>query len=250
VPGFRQVGAHQQPGAASLSEALVGSDRPLVITSAASLTPGRLATEGSAPDPGSFAALRFASERRRCRSQHAACACRWCGSHRRFTVRVITASSRASLTSRARGVSDIPGRWVQPLARRAPARRRASVPAGSGGGSCGRATARVGEEGVPVRDIAEVIGRHVQLPATAISTEEEAGLASRAARTHPGPRRRPLLQGLVGLERTSPISVRGARPPLDAMVPQLARRPTMILQRSAPARSRSCPELGTVTAGR
>jgi hypothetical protein len=98
------------------------------------------------------------------------------------------------------GGFDIPGRWVQPLARRAPARRRASVPAGSGGGSCGRATARVGEEGVPIRDIAEVIGRHVQLPATAISTEEEAGLASRAARTHPGPRRRPLRQGLVGLE--------------------------------------------------
>jgi uncharacterized protein YbjT (DUF2867 family) len=47
----------------TLGEALAGSDRPFVITSGtAGLTTGHLATEDSEPDPGSFAALRFASE--------------------------------------------------------------------------------------------------------------------------------------------------------------------------------------------
>ncbi|HEX8008401.1 MAG TPA: NAD-dependent epimerase/dehydratase family protein, partial [Trebonia sp.] len=47
----------------TLGEALAGSGRPFVITSGTTgLTPGRVATEESTPDPGTPAALRFASE--------------------------------------------------------------------------------------------------------------------------------------------------------------------------------------------
>ncbi len=47
----------------TLGEALAGSGRPFVITSGIGLlTPGRLATEESAPDPASFAAPRMAAE--------------------------------------------------------------------------------------------------------------------------------------------------------------------------------------------
>ena len=84
----------------TLGAALVGSDRPLVVTSGTLLLQrqGPLATEEDAPVP-SFprksedAALALAAR---------ACARRWCGSLRRYMETVITASFRASSASRVK----------------------------------------------------------------------------------------------------------------------------------------------------
>jgi nucleoside-diphosphate-sugar epimerase len=161
----------------TLGETLAGSDRPLVITSGtAGLTPGRLATEESVPDPGALAALRFASE-------EAALS---------FAARGVRASVVRLPPSvhgegdhgfvpaligiaRTKGVSAYPGdgsnRW--PAVHRLDAAHlfRLALEAAPAGARLHG----VGEEGVPVRDIAEVIGRHVTLPVTAVSREEADG---------------------------------------------------------------------------
>jgi nucleoside-diphosphate-sugar epimerase len=157
----------------AMGEALAGSDRPLVITSGtAGLSPGRLATEESVPEPG-LGSLRFANE-------EAALS---------FTERGVRAAvvrfpptvhgrgdhgfvPRLIGIARSKGVSAYPGdgsnRW--PAVHRLDAAhlfRLALEEAPSGARLHG-----VGEEGVPVRDIAGVIGRHLNLPVISISREE------------------------------------------------------------------------------
>lgn len=75
----------------ALGSALVGSGRPLVITSGTGLvTPGRIATEDDAPTSTLF---RESHPRRQRRvSPRAACASRSCGCRPRCTARAITAS--------------------------------------------------------------------------------------------------------------------------------------------------------------
>src|ERR1039457_2645178 len=62
------------------------------------------------------------------------------------------------------------------MARRAPAGRGAAVPAGGGGGRApaGSVLQGVGEEGVQLRDIAEVIGARLGIPVRAVPGERAA----------------------------------------------------------------------------
>jgi nucleoside-diphosphate-sugar epimerase len=154
--------------------ALVGSDRPLVVTSGtAGLAQGRLATEDSAPDPGSFASPRFASEE---------AALSFAPRGVRVSVVRLPPSVHGQGDhgfvptligiARTKGISAYPGdganRW--PAVHRLDAAhlfRLALEEAPAGTRLHG-----VGEEGGPVRDIAEVIGRHLALPVTAISPEQ------------------------------------------------------------------------------
>ncbi|WP_089100204.1 SDR family oxidoreductase [Streptomyces hyaluromycini] len=162
----------------ALGEALVGSDRPLAITSATGVLPtGGAGTEDSPPDPGSLPALRIASE-------EAVLALAERGvrtSVVRLPQSVHGEQDRAGFIplmisiARTTGVSAYVGdgssRWAA-VHRRDTARlfRLAveSAPAGA------RLHA-IGDEGVPVRDIAQAIGRRLNLPVTGMSQDEADG---------------------------------------------------------------------------
>lgn len=161
----------------ALGEALAGSDRPLVITSGTGLLPaGRLGTEEDMPDPDSHAAVRGASE----------------GVALAFAergVRVSVVRLGASVHSeadkrgfvpsmigiaRAKGVAAYVGdgsnRWAAVHQLDAARLFRLAVESAPAGARLHG----VGEEGVPLREIAEVIGRHLDLPVTSVSPQEAA----------------------------------------------------------------------------
>jgi nucleoside-diphosphate-sugar epimerase len=157
----------------TLGEALAGSGRPLVVTSGtAGLAPGRLATEDSAPDPGSFAALRFASEEAavsfaergvRVSVVRLPPTVHGKGDHG-FVPRLIG-------IARSKGVSAYPGdganRWAAVHRLDAAQLFRLALETAS----AGTRLHGVGEEAVPAREIAGVIGRHLGLPVTAVPAE-------------------------------------------------------------------------------
>jgi len=154
--------------------ALEGTDRPLVVTSGIGLlAPGRVATEDDAADPASHAGHRVPSEV--------------------ATLALAARGVRSSLVrlppsvhgegdhgfvpvlldiARRRGVSGYVGdgssRW--PAVHRLDAARLfrlalEAAPAGS-------VLHGVAEQGVPTREIAAVIGRHLDVPVTAIAPED------------------------------------------------------------------------------
>jgi nucleoside-diphosphate-sugar epimerase len=158
----------------ALGDALAGSDRPLVITSGtALLTPGRVGTEQDPPDPGPFAAVRGASEEVAL-------------SFAERGVRVSALRLPPSVhgdgdhgfvpaligIAKTKGVSAYPGdgsnRWATVHRLDAAHLFRLALEAAPAGSRLHA----VGEEGVPVRDIADVIGRHLNLPVKAISAQE------------------------------------------------------------------------------
>ncbi len=167
---------------AALGEALTGSDRPLVIASATVvLAPGRVGTEQDAPglDPAAAGgpralhaaseevALSFASLGVRSSVVRLGTTCHGDGDHGFLAALVGIA--------RAKGVSGFLGdgssRW--PAVHRFDAAHLfrlalEKAPAGS------RLHA-VADEGVPIRAIAEVIGRHLDVPVVSVPAGEASG---------------------------------------------------------------------------
>jgi nucleoside-diphosphate-sugar epimerase len=162
----------------ALGEALTGSDRPLVIASATVvLAPGRVGTEQDAPglDPAAAGgprarlateqvALSFGSLGVRSSVVRLATTCYGAGDHGFLAA--------LAGTARDKGVSGFIGdgssRW--PAVHRLDAAHLfrlalEKAPAGS------RLHA-VADEGVPIRAIAEVIGRHLDVPVVSVPADE------------------------------------------------------------------------------
>ena len=158
----------------ALGAALAGSDRPSVVTSGTGMafTPGRLATEEDEPVSGPNAIPRVASE-------EAAASVATRGVH----VSVVRLPqvhdpdkqgliTYAAALAREKGASAFVGdgtnRW--PAVHRLDAARLYRLVLEQG--SAGARYHAVAEEGVPVRDIAEVIGRGMKVPVVSKSREK------------------------------------------------------------------------------
>ncbi|MDX3849404.1 SDR family oxidoreductase [Streptomyces sp. AK02-01A] len=161
---------------AAFGDALEGSGRPLVISSATGvLTPGRLGTETDGPDPAAPGAHRGEAER-------AALALADRGvrvSAIRLSASVHGAGDHGFVPNliglaRDKGVSAHPGdganRW--PAVHRLDAARlyRKALESADAGAVLHAAA----EEGVPLRAVAEVVGRRLGVPVVSLGEEEAA----------------------------------------------------------------------------
>jgi nucleoside-diphosphate-sugar epimerase len=154
----------------AIGSALEGSDKPFVVTSGTlMLTPGRLGTEDDEPIPvtprrSEEAAIALAKRGVRSSVVRLAPSVHGPGDHG-FVPALID-------IARDKGVSayigDGSNRW--PAVHRLDAARlfRLAVEAAPAGSRLHG----VGDEGVPFRDIAGIIGRHLNLPVVSISREE------------------------------------------------------------------------------
>lgn len=160
----------------ALGAALVGSDRPLVITSGTMVLPsGRLGSEDEESDPNSTAAPRVASEK--VALSMASQGVR--ASVVRLPPSVHGDGDRAFVPAliaiaREKGVSAYVGdglnRW--PAVHRLDAAHLFRLALEKG--SAGARFHGVADEGVPVKQIAEVISQHLNVPIVAKSPEEAA----------------------------------------------------------------------------
>ncbi len=160
----------------ALGSVLVGSDRPLVVTSGTAVvfTPGRLATEDDAPIPSSGGIPRSASEE--------AVAAIVSRGVRASLVRLPQVHDRAKhgLVSMLidiasqKGVSAFVGdglnRWPAVHLLDTASLYRLALEKGAAGDRFHA----VGEEGVPLREIAAAVGRRLNVPVVAKTPEEAA----------------------------------------------------------------------------
>ncbi|MBS2962805.1 SDR family oxidoreductase [Actinocrinis puniceicyclus] len=169
----------------TFATSLAGSGKPLVISGATLVTPGRPATERDELVPAGPIAARITNMRaalaaadsgvRTClvmlpRSVHGQ------GERHGFIPQLITAA-------RAKGVcgyiGDGASRWPAVHVKDAARLYRLAIehaPAGA-------VLNAVGDEGVPTRDIVETIGRHLNLPARSMPAEEFEGMLVRLLST-------------------------------------------------------------------
>jgi nucleoside-diphosphate-sugar epimerase len=182
--GFQAAADADRRAIETFGEALAGSDRPFLIASGTlGLAPGRVATEqdGRVPDPDATPLIGGAQTRLANAQMTLALAARGV---RSSVVRLPPTCHgegdngfMATLVGIARdkGVSGYIGdgsnRW--PAVHRLDAAHLfrlalEQAPAGS-------ALHAIADESVPIRSIAEVIGRHLDLPVAAISAEDAAG---------------------------------------------------------------------------
>jgi nucleoside-diphosphate-sugar epimerase len=174
---YATAGETDRRAVEALGATLTGSGRPLVITSGITvLTPGRLATEEDAPDANAPSAPRVPSEE----AVQALAAQGVRASVVRLPPSVHGEGDRAFVPTligiaRDKGVSAYVGeglnRW--PAVHRLDAAHLFRLALEKG--TAGAAYHGVADEGVPVRDIAAVIGRHLNVPLAAKSPEEAAG---------------------------------------------------------------------------
>ena len=154
----------------TLGAALEGSDKPLVVTSGtALLPPGRLGTEEDAPEVGPRVASENATvalAERGVRSSVVRPAPSVHGEGDRGFIPILIGVARDKGVSAYIGEGD--NRW--PAVHRLDAARlyRLALEEAPAGARLHAAA----EEGVPFSDIAEVIGRHLDLPVTSISADE------------------------------------------------------------------------------
>ncbi len=158
----------------ALGEALAGSDRPLAIASGiAGVKPGAVATERdiAEPTPGAGgrvlnerAALAFAERGVRSMSVRFAPTVHG-GGDNGFIARVVAADRAAGS---AAYIGEGINRW--PAVHRSDAARLVRL--GIEGAPAGSVLHAVGEEGVAIRDVAEAIGRGLDLPVTSITAEQ------------------------------------------------------------------------------
>jgi nucleoside-diphosphate-sugar epimerase len=184
---------------------LAGSGKPLVISGATLAAPGRTATErdelvAAGPIAARIANLRAAlaaADRgvRSClimlpRSVHGT------GERHGFIPQLIAAA-------RAKGVSGYLGdgtnRWPAVHVKDAASLYRLAIERAPASAVLNA----VGDEGVPVREIAEVIGRHLNLPARSLPAEEFSGMLARILSTDM-PASSTITQELLGWKPTHP----------------------------------------------
>ena len=161
----------------ALGEALAGSDRPLAIASGlAGLKPGAVATERDIAEPlpgapgragNERAALAFAERGVRSISVRFAPTVHGDGDNG-FIARIVAADRAAGA---AAYIGEGINRW--PAVHRFDAARLVRL--GIEGAPAGSVLHAVGEEGVAIRDVAEAIGRGLDLPATSIAAEQAQG---------------------------------------------------------------------------
>ena len=206
VPSVTEAATRTDAAAvATFATSLAGSGRPLVVSGATLVTPGRPATERDELIAAGPIAARIATMRAALaaadrgvrtalvmlpRSVHGQ------GERHGFVPQLIAAA-------RARGVSgyigDGAGRWPAVHVKDAASLYRLAVEQAPAGAVLNA----VGDEGVPVREIAEAIGRHLDLPARSLPAEEFGGMLVRLLSTDM-PASSTITQELLGWKPTHP----------------------------------------------
>jgi nucleoside-diphosphate-sugar epimerase len=166
---------------AVLGQALAGSDRPLVIASTLPPTPGRLTTERDGPQAGPDPApggpvtrsgteqLELSLAGRGVRSSAVRLPSSVHGEGDPWFMAILVGTARATGVSGYLG--DGSNRW--PAVHRLDAAHLFRL--ALEGAPAGSVLHAVADEGVPIRAVAEVIGRHLQVPVAAIPAGDAAG---------------------------------------------------------------------------
>lgn len=171
---FKENCEIDQRAIAALGDVLAGSQRPLVTTGGLFLTPGRLTTEDDAAPPGPRMTPRVSEEATLALAPRGV---------RATVMRLPQVHDRARqglvsyliALAREKGVSAYVGaglnRWPAVHLRDAAPLYRLALEKGTAGATYHA----VGEEGVPLRQIAEAIGRGLKIPVVSLAAEDAAG---------------------------------------------------------------------------